>query len=462
VKAEPPVYDTTIRNGLIIHPDGPVRADLAIARGAIAAIGQGLAGTREIDATGCYVLPGGVDPHVHLQLALGGLVSTDSFASGTIAAACGGTTTIIDFADPQPGQRMTDALAARRAEADGQVAVDYGLHMTIPTWHAAETGRLTEVPAMAAAGCATFKIYQAYARMELDDVALHRAMRAVAQAGGSVVLHSETGALLDALRADAVAAGHTAAIWHERTRPARLEATAIHRAAEIAHLTGCRVHIFHVGCAEGVAEIAAARGRGVAISGESCPQYLLLTAQEHLGGPDGNLFICAPPLRSADDQAVLWQALAEGGLDLVSTDHCPWTREEKSQRSFAQVPGGVPGIESRLALTHHFGVSTGHISLARWVELCATAPARLMGLTRKGALLPGYDGDVVIFDPRREKTISPESLHEAADWTPYAGITVAGWPRTVLLRGQVIVEDGAYVGQPGDGRYVSRKALRDV
>lgn len=450
------MYDTLIRGGQLLPAGAPVQADLAIRGERVAAIGHDLAAARVIDATGCYVLPGGVDPHVHLQLALGGLVSTDSFAGGTIAAACGGTTTIIDFADPQPGQTMADALTARRAEADGQVAVDYSLHMTIPTWHAQTADRLAEIPAVAAAGCASFKLYQAYARMELDDVALYRAMDAVAQAGGSVVLHSETGPLLEHLRAQAVAAGQTGAIWHERTRPARLEATAIHRAAEIAHLTGCPLHIFHVGCAESVAAIAEARQRGVVISGESCPQYLLLTAEEHLGGPEGNLYICAPPLRTAADHATLWQALGQGELDLISTDHCPWTRREKDQRSFALVPGGVPGIEARLALIHHFGVRTGHLSLARWVELCCAAPARLMGLARKGSLLPGYDADVVIFDPRREKTLSTDTLHEAADWTPYAGMTVTGWPRTVLLRGKIIVEDEMYIGAPGDGEFVKR------
>lgn len=456
------MYDLVIQNGQIITPDGPFRGALAIHDGAIAALGHGLTGKQTIDAAGCYLLPGGVDPHVHLQLALGGLVSTDSFASGTIAAACGGTTTIVDFADPQPGQAMADALAQRRAEADGPAAVDYGLHMTIPTWHAQSAERLAEVPAMAAAGCGTFKLYQAYARMELDDVALYRAMQAVSQAGAGVVLHSETGPLLDHLRGAAVAAGHTGAIWHERTRPARLEASAIHRAAEIAHLTGCPLHIFHVGCGEGVAAIAEARQRGVAISGESCPQYLLLSADEHLGGPQGNLYICAPPLRRPTDQAALWQALAGGGLDLVSTDHCPWTRAEKAKPSFAQVPGGVPGIEARLSLVHHFGVRAGHISLARWVELCCAAPARLMGLTRKGCLLPGHDGDVVIFDPQRQKTLSTDTLHEAADWTPYAGMTVRGWPRTVLLRGKVIVENEAYVGAAGDGRFVKRGVRREA
>jgi dihydropyrimidinase len=452
------VYELVIANGLLVTPGGVIEADLAIDGEQIAAIGFELNGEQVIDAEGCYVLPGGVDPHVHLQMALAGMVSTDSFTTGTVAAACGGTTTIVDFADPQPDQSMLDALRARRAEADGQVAIDYGLHMTVPTWHGADEARLHEIPAVMAAGCVTFKLYQAYNRMELDDVALYRVMSAVSRAGGRVVLHSETGPLLDVLRAEAVAAGNAAAVWHERTRPPRLEATAIHRAAEIAHLTECPLYIFHVGCAEAVAEIVAARLRGVDIVGESCPQYLLLTAEKHLNRTDGYLYICAPPLRSHEDQEVVWAALADDDLQVVSTDHCPWTRAEKLAAStFASVPGGIPSIEARLSLIHHFGVVEEKMDLTRWVEICCTNPARLMELDRKGVLLPGYDADVVIFDPEREKTITVDALHEAADWTPYAGMTVVGWPRTVLLRGQVIVEDEIYVGQPGQGRFVARE-----
>jgi dihydropyrimidinase len=455
---EPAVYELVIANGLVITPGGVVAADLAIDGEQIAAIGFGLNGERVIDAADCYVVPGGVDPHVHLQMALSGLVSTDSFTTGTVAAACGGTTTILDFADPQPDQTMLDALAVRRAEADGQVAIDYGLHMTVPTWHGADEVRLHEIPAVIAAGCATFKLYQAYNRMELDDVALYRVMSAVSRAGGRVVLHSETGPLLDALRAEAMAAGHTAPIWHERTRPPRLEATAIHRAAEIAHLAGCPLYIFHVGSAEAVAEIVAARLRGVDIVGESCPQYLLFTAEKHLNRADGYLYICAPPLSSHEDQDAVWLALADDDLQVVSTDHCPWTRAQKLGAStFASVPGGIPSLEARLSLIHHFGVVEERMDLARWMEICAGAPARLMGLDRKGALLPGYDADVVIFDPEREKTIRTDALHEAADWSPYTGITVAGWPRTVLLRGQIIVEDETYVGRPGQGCFVARE-----
>ncbi|MBK8046111.1 MAG: dihydropyrimidinase [Anaerolineales bacterium] len=452
------MYDLVIRNGLLITAEGALDADLGISDAQIAALGLGLHGKRFIDAAGCYVIPGGVDPHVHLQMPLAGLVSTDSFRSGSVAAACGGTTTFIDFVTPGAGEPLLAALAARKAEAQGEVAIDFGLHMTVPTWHATEEQRLLEVPEVVAAGCATFKMYQAYDGVMLDDVALLRALAAVADAGGRVVLHSETGPVIDVLRADALAEGHIEPIWHEYTRPAQLEATAIHRAAELADLTGCPLFIFHVGCAESIAEIVAAHDRGIDIHGETCPQYLLLSAEEHLGGAQGALFICAPPLRDPEDQEALWRALANDELQVVSTDHCPWTRAEKTRRDFAQVPGGVPGIEARLSLVHHFGVNRGLLSLERWVQVCSTNAASWMGLTTKGRLAPGYDADVVIFDPAREKTISPATLHEAAGWTPYNGFSVFGWPRTVLLRGQMIVENEEYIGAPGDGRFVKREA----
>ncbi len=309
---------------------------------------------------------------------------------------------------------------------------------------------------MVEAGCATFKLYQAYAGMMLDDVSLLRAFQSVAAAGAGAVLHSEAGPILDELRATALAAGHREAIWHERTRPSRLEASAIRRAAILADMAGCPLLIFHIGCAEGVRAIAEARSHGTQIAGETCPHYLTLSAEEHLGGPDGNLFVCAPPLRSQVDQDAIWRALADGVLEVISTDHCPWTRTEKAQPDFVAVPGGVPGIEARLALIHHFGVRSGRLSPARWVELCCTNPARLMGLNQKGRLHPGCDADIVIFDPNRRRRLSVDTLHEAVDWTPYAGFELQGWPRTVLLRGRPVVDNGRYIGHSKDGRFVKR------
>lgn len=452
------MYDLVIRNGLLIEADGVTKADLAINGEQIAAVGLSLQGRRIIDATDCYVLPGGIDPHVHLQMPLAGMVSTDDFKTGTIAAACGGTTTIIDFVEPKPGQSMLEALALRQAEAVEKVAIDYGLHMTIPTWHANAADGLKDVPAVIEAGCLSFKMYQAYEGMVLDDVALLRALTAVGEAGGRTVLHSETGPVLEYLRAEALAEGHTEPIWHAYTRPAPLEASAVHRAAELADLASCPLYIFHVGCQESVDVIMAARRRRIDIWGETCPHYLLLNAEEHLGGANGALYVCAPPLRSVEDNRAMWHALAQDALQVVSTDHCPWTIAEKQQPDFTRIPGGVPGIEARLSLVHHFGVNQGLLTLERWVDVCSTNAARWMGLTRKGRLAPGYDADVVIFDPARSKRIAPATLHEAAGWTPYDGMEVCGWPRTVLLRGKVIVENEQYVGSPGDGRFVPRSA----
>lgn len=449
-------YDIVVKNGLIVSSNGSYHADLAISGETIRAIGQNLQGKDEIDATDCYVIPGGVDPHVHMNLIMNGQMTADNFATGTVAAACGGTTTVIDFVTPEPEEPMLDALAKRRAEADEYVAIDYGLHMTIPTWHGENPAQLADVPVVMAAGCYTFKAYQAYSGFQLDDEALFHVLRAVGNANGKLVLHSEAGPLLDVLIADAVAAGHTGAIWHDLTRPPQLEASAINRAAEMADLANCPLHIFHVGCAAAVEAIDTARRQGIDIQGETCPQYLLLTAEEHLDSGDGNLYLCSPPLRSQEDQDAMWQAIAGGCLQIVSTDHCPWLREQKAADSFAKVPGGVPGIETRMGLLYHFGVRTGKLTLERWVEVCCTNPAQWMGLTQKGRLVPGYDADVVIFDPNQERQIISDSLHEAIDYSIYEGWTVRGWARTVLQRGRVIVERGEFVGKGGHGRFVKR------
>jgi dihydropyrimidinase len=452
------VYDTVVKNGLLISGHGTVKADIGITGERIAAVGLELEGERTVDASGCLVIPGGVDPHVHLQMPLAGRTSADSFETGTRAAICGGTTTIIDFVTPEPGQSMLAALCQRRREADQNVATDYGLHMTVPDWHASDDCRLAEVAEVAAQGCATFKMYQAYEGLALDDVALLRAMRAVAAASGGVVLHSEVGPVLEVLRREARERGNTKPIWHARTRPASLEASAVQRAVLLAALADVRLYVFHVGAGEVVEAIRHARVSGLKIHAETCPQYLLLTADEHLCAEEGALYICAPPLRSAADQEILWRALEDGTLDVVSTDHCPWLRAEKMQPDFTAAPGGVPSIEARLSLVYHFGVASGRLPLERWVDVCCSAPARLMGLRTKGLVAPGYDADLVVFDPSQGKRISVDTLHEAADWTPYDGLEVTGWPRTVLLRGRVAVEDGD-ICSPGLGRFMERKLI---
>jgi len=446
-----------IRQGTLIGPHGVFVADVGIVGQRVAALGVALHGDVELDAAGCYVLPGAIDPHVHLQMPVGGYVSADDFASGTVAAALGGTTTVIDFTEPKPGETLLEAHARRRAQADGRVAIDYGLHMTIPTWHADQPAALDALPEVVAEGAPSFKLYLAYSGLQLDDAQLYRVVKAIAQAGGLPIVHCENGPVCEALRAEALAQGLAAPIYHARTRPPRQEAEAVGRVIDLAALAGSPLYVVHVSCQESLARIQAARVQGQAVYGETCPQYLLLD-EAALAGPDAERFICAPPLRTPDDRAALWRGLMAADLDVLATDHCPFNAAEKrGHASFTTIPGGLPSIEARLSLAYHFGRQQG-MSLQRWVEVCCSGPARLFGLRRKGHIAPGFDADLVIFDPNRELTVrAGQTLHERVDWSPYEGLRVRGWPRDVLSRGQVIVQDGRFVGPPGWGRYVSRE-----
>jgi dihydropyrimidinase len=445
------MYDKVIANGTIVTETAAYPADVGVSGERIEAVGVGLQGEQIIDAAGCYVIPGGVDVHVHLQMSVGQYTSSDTFESGTAAAACGGTTTVVDFVEPKGDQPMMEALAARRAAADPQVAIDYGLHMTIPAWHADHAlGQITEVMA---AGVYSFKLYQAYGPLCLDDVRLYAALQALGEHGGLPILHSENGPVIDRMRAEAVAAGRLEPIWHARTRPTGLEGEAVGRALELARLAQSPLYIVHVSCADSLARILSARHAGEMAYGETCPQYLFLTA-ERLTGEHSERFICAPPLREAADQESLWRALARGDLQVVSTDHCPFTAAEKAaEADFTRIPGGLPSIEARLALIHH-AVRQGWMDLTRWVGTCCTAPARLFRLPDKGHIAPGYDADLVVFDPERQVELSAGWLHERVDWSPYEGMALRGWPREVMSRGEVIVREGEYLGEAGRGRFI--------
>ncbi|MCX6028891.1 MAG: amidohydrolase family protein [Chloroflexi bacterium] len=504
--------DTVIRNGTLITPDGPINADLGIEGETIAAISQGLMGRQVVDATGKLVIPGAIDPHVHLEMPAGAVQSSDDWITGTIAAACGGTTTVIDFVEPIPpallparegedlsgfenltGLRrggvgpLLSALAARRGLAEGRAAIDFGLHMTLLN---AQSETLDEIPAVVAAGCPSFKTYTTYSFKLTDDV-LVAAMAAVGKAGGIVMVHAENDAGIAYLRRKLLAEGKTEPRWHPRSRPAGMEVEAIERALALAEAAECPAYIVHISTGRGAAAVAGARHRGQAAFGETCPQYLLLTdAEFDRPGFEGAKFICSPPLRKAEDNAALWRYLAATDLQTVGTDHCPFfyagqkdlrvRRGEETLRAsvggetpplpaFTQIPGGMPGIESRLSLLYTFGVRAGRLTLARWVEACCTGPARIFGLVgRKGVLAVGADADVVIFDPEREAVLTHAGathlggaphvhrLHENCDYTPYEGLRLRGWPALTMLRGQVIARDGEFVGQQGAGKFLAR------
>ena len=468
-------FDTVIRGGTLITPGGPILADLGIAGERIAAIGPGLDGVQVIDAARMLVLPGAIDPHVHLQMPAGAVMSSDDWETGTIAAACGGTTTVIDFVEPEAADArrgevtspLLDALAARRAEAEGHAVIDFGLHMTLLD---ASPATLAEIPAVVETGCTSFKTYLTYAGFKLEDDAFIAALEAVGRAGGIALVHAENDAGIRYLQAQFLAAGHVAPRYHPLSRPAGTEAEAVERALALAEIAGCPLYVVHVSTQRGAEAMSRAHARGQMAIGETCPQYLLLADAEYdRSGFEGAKFICSPPLRKAADNAALWAHLAADDLSTVGTDHCPFFyagqkdlgrgRGEVTSPlpAFVQIPGGMPGIESRLALLYSFGVGQGRLSLARWIDICCTAPARLFGLAgRKGALTVGADADVVIFDPEREVTISRAILHENCDYTPYEGYQLKGYPVFTMLRGRVIARDGEFVGDPGEGRFLAR------
>jgi dihydropyrimidinase len=452
-------FDLVIKNGTLVTASTTYRADIGVRGERIAAIGEGLAGAQELDATDMLVTPGAVDVHVHMQMPAGpGLVSADDFFTGTRAAAFGGTTTVIDFVEAEPDQSLAEALAARRTEADDRVVVDYGLHMTIA---AADLAKLNELAAVVEAGCTSFKLYLAYEGFRLDDGECMQALKAIRDVGGLPIVHAENGDVIQTLVGRCRAQGRTEPRWHPHCHPALMEGEAAGRAIDLATLVGAPLYIVHASCSDVVERVVAARARGLPVYGETCPQYLLLTdALYNRPGLEGALPVCSPPLRTETDQTRLWDALARGELQTVATDHCPFTRADKGH-----IPGGLPVIEARFPLLYAVGVRTGRISLNRWVDLCCTTPARLFGLEKKGIIAVGYDADLVVFDPERMVTLSATTLHENVDWTPFDGMEVTGWPVVTVSRGDVIVEppgrlrgNSQFRGTAGRGRFVVRAA----
>ena len=449
-------FDLVIKDGTLVTATSTYQADIGIEGESIAAVGQNLAGDEEVDAAGKLVIPGAVDIHVHMQMPIGDFISADDFFTGTKAAALGGTTSIVDFVEPGAQQNMVDALNERRALADARVVIDYGLHMTIGPQ---EIAKLDQVPAAYDAGCGSFKLYMAYG-LRLEDGQLLRAFEAIREVNGLPVVHAENWDVISTLMARNLAAGNISPHWHPRSRPALFEGEAVSRVVKLASYAGTRAHIFHVTCDDAVQEIADARRRGLPISGETCPQYLLLTQDVYdAPGVEGALPVCSPPIRSQEEQDALWRALGDGSLQVVTTDHCPFSSSEKRTglHDFSKIPGGVPSVESRLAAIYTFGVRRGRLTANQWVAACCTTPAELAGFARKGKILAGYDADLVIFDPEKGITLSTQTLHENVDWTPYDQIELRGWPETTISRGKIIVEEGEFRGQAGQGRFVARR-----
>ncbi|MBI3362093.1 MAG: dihydropyrimidinase [Chloroflexi bacterium] len=446
-------YDLVIKNGLLITASESFIADVAISGERIAAIGTDLSGGREIDARGLYVLPGAIDGHVHLTdptYPPYSIPTADSFGSGTVAAAFGGVTTVIDFAQPAPGQSLIEGLDRRQEDADGHAVVDYALHLTLRD---RDPARLAEVPAVFQRGVPSFKFFMAYEGYRLDDVAMFRAMEAVAAHDGLAIVHAENFDIITELRRRLRAERKFGPRWHVAACPSVAEGEAVHRALALAHLAGARVLIYHQSCIEGLREIRLAKARGQAAFGEVCVQYLVLTDEVCVRDDlAAQALAISPPLRDKAHQAALWQGLADGTLDIVSTDHNPRHRQDQPLHH----PPGTSSIETRLALMHTFGVKAGRLSLNRWVEVCCSRPARVFGLTGKGRLAPNYDADIVLFDPTVEVALTTGTLHSSIGFCTYEGMRTIGFPVMTISRGEAIVENGNFVGKPGRGRFVER------
>jgi len=454
-----------IRGGTVVTATGATAADVLVTGETVAALlapgrpdSTAGAGT-VIDATGKYVLPGGIDVHTHLEMPFGGTFSADDFETGTRAAAWGGTTCIVDFAVQPKGEGLLSTLDKWHAKADGRTAIDYSFHMIVSD---VNEQTLKEMDACVDAGVNSFKMFMAYPGVfYATDGEILQAMRRAAGNGGMIMMHAENGIAIDQLVAAALARGETDPVHHGLTRPAELEGEATHRAIVLAGVTGAPLYIVHLSSAPALDAVTAARDTGQNVFAETCPQYLFLTLDD-LARPDfeGSKYVCSPPLRPAEHQATLWRGLRGNDLSIVSTDHCPFCfvgQKELGRGDFSKIPNGMPGIEHRMDLMHQ-GVLAGHLSLTRFVEVTATTPARMFGMyPRKGTIAPGSDADIVVYDPAARQTLSVQTHHMNVDYSAYEGMQITGQVSTVLSRGRIIIDAGEYRGSAGHGRFVRRE-----
>jgi dihydropyrimidinase len=450
-----------IKGGTVVTASDQYAGDVFVEGEKIVAIGSSLtmSADRVIDAADKYVLPGGIDVHTHLDMPFGGTTSADDFESGTIAAAHGGTTTIVDFAIQYRGQTLHHAWETWMKKAEGKAAIDYGFHMII-TELSDQVEQ--EMDALVRQGVTSFKLFMAYPGVfMLDDGSIFRALLRTGKNGGTICMHAENGGVIDVLVKKALAEGKTAPKYHALTRPARAEAEATHRAIALAEIAGVPIYIVHLSAAEALEMVTEARDRGLSAYAETCPQYLFLSYDNYEEpGFEGAKYVMSPPLRPKDTQDRLWRGLAFNDLQAISTDHCPFCMKEQKvlgTDDFSKIPNGAPGIETRMSLVYDGGVRPGRISLNRFVELTATSPAKIFGLfPRKGTIAPGSDADIVVFDPNRKIVLSSKTHHMRVDYNPYEGREVTGVTDTVISRGRVIIDNGKFVGRAGSGAFLKR------
>src|SRR5579859_7460257 len=456
-------FDTIIVNGSVVTATDTYAADVAISDGKIVAVGTALPrdnATKILDASGKYVLPGGIDVHTHLDMPFGGTTSADDFETGTRAAAFGGTTTLIDFAIQYKGQTLRTAFDAWMQKASGKAVCDYAFHCIITDLAEAQLG---EMNALVREGVTSFKLFMAYPGVfMLDDASIFKALRATAKNGGLVCMHAENGGAIDVIVQQALAEGKKAPKYHALTRPTTAEAEAVSRAIALAEMAGAPLYIVHLSCNEALEKVREARDRGLPVYAETCPQYLYLSLDNmDKPGFESAKYVFTPPLREKWHQEKLWNGLKTDHLQVVSTDHCPFCFKEQKELGrddFTKIPNGGPGVEHRMSLIYSGGVHGKRFSANRFVELVSTAPAKLFGLyPRKGTIAVGSDADLVIFDPNEEQVISAKTHHMRVDYSMFEGIPIKGVPKTVFSRGRAVIDNGKFVGRPGTGQFLRRQ-----
>jgi dihydropyrimidinase len=451
---------TLIRGGRVVTAVDDYRADILVEGEIVSTIGAKLDMEADvvIDAGGKLVIPGGIDPHTHMELPFGGTEASDDFRTGTIAAAHGGTTTIIDFAVQYKGQALREGLDTWHAKAEGKAAIDYGFHLIVTDL---EDERVPELYKAMDEGVTSFKLFMAYPGVFLaDDATIFRAMSAAGSRGGLICMHAENGIVINEIIKRALAEGRTAPKYHALTRPTIAEAEGVHRAIAISEMAEAPVYIVHLSCADSLNQVREARDRGLPAFAETCPQYLFLSIDDYGEGFEGAKYVMTPPLREKWNQQELWKGLRTDDLQVISTDHCPFCMKEQKElgrADFSKIPNGAPGVEHRMSLIYDGGVVQNRVSLNRFVELTSTAAAKMFGLfPRKGTIAVGSDADIVVFDPERVQTISASTHHMNVDYSAYEGRKVQGTVETVLSRGRVVVENNEFKGKAGAGQFLKR------